>query len=151
MIYVIRVTTGQEKIVAEMLGKKAKAEKLAVYSIVSIEAIKGYAFIEAEGENDITKLVQKMKNVKGFLKKSVALSEIEGLIKATNQQAAAIALGDIVEMTSGPFKGERARVIKTDEARDELTVELMEVAVPIPVTIKSKTARLAQRAGDKEE
>ncbi len=150
MIYVLRVTTGQEKIVAEMLGRKTKAEKLAVYSVVAVESIKGYIFVEANDENEITKLVQKMKNVKGFLKKPVQLNEIENLVKAAGQQAAAIKIGDIVEMTSGPFKGERARVIKADEARDELTVELMEVAVPIPVTIKTKTARLSQKAEDVE-
>lgn len=150
MIFIVRVTTGQEKMVAEMLAKKAKAEKLAVYSVVSVDNIKGYIFIEGSDENEITKLVQKMKNAKGFLKKPVAISEIEGLIKAGSQQAAAIGIGDIVEMTSGPFKGERARVIKADDARDELTVELMEVAVPIPVTIKSKTAKLAQKAEDTE-
>ncbi len=150
MIYILRVTTGQEKIVAEMLEKKAKAEKLAIYSLVGIEAIKGYIFVEGADENEVTKLVQKMKNVKGFLKQPVALAEIENLIKSTGPQAAAIKIGDIVEMTAGPFKGERARVIKADEARDELTVELMEVAVPIPVTIKSKTAKLSQKAEDTE-
>lgn len=148
MIYILRVTTGQEKIVAEMLGKKAKAEKLAVYSLFGIESIKGYIFVEGADENEVTKLVQKMKNVKGFLKQPVELKEIENLIKATGQQASNIKIADIVEMTSGPFKGERARVIKVDDARDELTVELMEVAVPIPVTIKSKTAKLSQKAED---
>lgn len=146
MIYILRVTTGQEKIVAEMLEKKARAEKLAIYSLVGLESIKGYIFVEGADENEVTKLVQKMKNVKGFLKDSVQLSEIENLIKASAQQAISIKMGDIVEMTSGPFKGERAVVRKVDEARDELTVELMEVAVPIPVTIKSKTARLSQKA-----
>lgn len=150
MIYVLRVTTGQEKIVAEMLAKKAKAEKLAIYSIACIESIKGYIFVEGADENEVTKLVQKMKNVKGFLKQAVQLNEIENLIKATGQQAAAIKVGDIVEMTSGPFKGERARVTKADEAKDELTVELMEVAVRIPVTVKSKTAKLSQKAEDAE-
>lgn len=148
MIYTLRVTTGQEKIVAEMLAKKAQAEKLAIYSLVNVESIKGYIFVEGADENEITKLVQKMKNVKGFLKKPLQLVEIENLIKASGQQAVAVKMGDLVEMISGPFKGEKARVIHADEARDELTVELMEVAVPIPVTIKSKTAKLSQKAED---
>jgi transcription termination/antitermination protein NusG len=148
MIYTLRVTTGQEKIVAEMLAKKAKAEKLAIYSVVDVEAIKGYIFVEGADENEVTKLVQKMKNVKGMLKQAIEIKEIENLIKSAGQQAVTVKIGDIVEMTSGPFKGEKARVIKSDEARDELTVELMEVAVPIPVTIKSKTAKLSQKAED---
>lgn len=150
MIYVLRVTTGQEKIVVEMLAKKAKAEKLAIYSLIMLENIKGYVFVEGIHENEVTKLVQKMKNVRGLLKKSVESSEIENLIKTTVQQTTAIKIGDIVEMILGPFKGERARVTKTDEARNELTVELIEIAVPIPVTIKSKTAKLIQKAEDSE-
>lgn len=148
MIYIIRVTTGQEKIIAEMLAKKAKAEKLNVYSVVNIDNVKGYLFIEADDENTMTKLTQKMKNVKGFLKQAIAIGEIQNLINIANKQAVNIKIGDIVEMTSGPFKGERARVIKFDETKDQLTVELMDVAVPIPVTINSKTARLAQKAED---
>ncbi len=148
MIYVIRVTTGQEKIIAEMLAKKAKAEKLFIYSVVNIENVKGYLFVEAEDENNITKLTQKMKNVKGFLKQAIQVSEIQNLINIANKPNVSIKIGDIVEMTSGPFKGEKARVIKLDEAKDQYTVELIEVAVPIPVTINSKTARLAQKAED---
>ena len=148
MIYVIRVTTGQEKIIAEMLAKKAKAETLFIYSVVNIENVKGYLFVEAEDENNITKLTQKMKNVKGFLKQAIQVSEIQNLINIANKPNVSIKIGDIVEMTSGPFKGEKARVIKLDEAKDQYTVELIEVAVPIPVTINSKTARLAQKAED---
>ncbi len=148
MIYILRVTTGQEKIVIEMLAKKAEAEKLAIYSFVGIENIKGYVFVEGANENEVTRLVQKMKSVKGFIRQPVEINEIANLIKTTGQQSSSIKIADIVEMTSGPFKGERARVIKMDEARDELTVELIEVAVPIPVTIKSKTAKLAQKAED---
>ncbi|MEW6528553.1 MAG: transcription elongation factor Spt5 [Candidatus Micrarchaeota archaeon] len=146
MIYILRITTGQERIVLEMLAKKAKDNGLAIYSLLGIESIKGYIFVESADENEIIQLVQKMKNVKGYLKQPIEISEIEKLIKIIGPQVSSIKIADIVEMTSGPFKGERARVIKIDEARDELTVELIEIAVPIPVTIKSKTAKLLQKA-----
>lgn len=148
MIYILRVTSGQEKIIAEMLVKKVHAEKLAVYSFVCVENVKGYIFVEAVDENEITKLVQRMKNVKGFLKQSIGLSEIEKLITPSAQQTTCMKIGDIVEMTIGPFKGEKARIIKTDEAKDMLTVELIEIAVPIPITIKSKTVKLSQKIGE---
>ncbi|MBI5047261.1 transcription elongation factor Spt5, partial [Candidatus Micrarchaeota archaeon] len=70
--------------------------------------------------------------------------------KTSKQPAMVIEPGDLVEMTSGPFKGERAKVIKLDDAKDEITVELMEVAVPIPVTVKIKTVKLFQKAGQAE-
>ncbi len=147
MIHTIRVTSGQEKILAEILTKKARAEKLDVFSIVHVENVKGYLFIEASDENTLVKLIQKVKHVKGFLKSPITLPEIEKLVKADKQPAATIEVGDIIEMSSGPFKGERAKVLKLDDAKDEVTVELMEVAVPIPVTVKNKMVKLFQKAG----
>ena len=147
MIYTIRVTSGQEKIIAEILAKKSKAEKLSIYAIAYIEAVKGYLFVGGAEENAVVKLIQKVKHVKGFLKKPITINEIEGLVKAVKQPALTIEVGDTVEMGSGPFKGERAKVTKIDDAKDEITVELMEVAVPIPVTVKSKMVRLFQKAG----
>ena len=146
MIYVMRVTTGQERIVGEMLARKAKAEKLPVYSIVSVDNVRGYLFVEAKDEGTMVKLSQKMRNVKGFLRQPISVEEIEKMVKVSSEKSAMIKAGDIVELIAGPFKGEKARVRKTDEAKDELTVELIEVAVPIPVTIKVKMARLAEKA-----
>ncbi len=151
MITTIRVTSGQEKIIAEILMKKSRAEKLDIYSIVYVENVKGYLFVEGADENTIVKLIQKVKHVKGILKKPISVAEIENLIKAQKQPALIIEPGDIVEMISGPFKGERAKVIKLDEAKDEITVELVEVAVPIPVTVKSKMLKLYQKAGAGED
>ncbi|MEW6036166.1 MAG: transcription elongation factor Spt5 [Candidatus Micrarchaeota archaeon] len=151
MIHTIRVTSGQEKIIAEILMKKARAEKLDVYSIVHVENVKGYLFVESNDENTLVKLIQKVKHVKGFLKKPVTVAEIENLVKAEKKPALIIEAGDIVEMSSGPFKGERAKVLKLDEAKDEITVELMEVAVPIPVTVKSKMVKLFQKADQGED
>jgi len=146
MIYAIRVTSGQEKITSTMLAKKARAEKIGIYSIVYIENVKGYLFVEAVEENAIAKLIQRVKHVKGFLKKSVKLQEIEELVKASKKPILVLEMGDIVEMVSGPFKGERAKVTKFDEGKDEVTVELIEVAVPIPVTVKAKMVKLFQKA-----
>jgi len=147
MIHTIRVTSGQEKILSEILMKKARAERLSVYSIVHVDNVKGYLFVESDDENTLVKLIQKVKHVKGFLKQSVTLGEIEKLVKAEKQPATIIEVGDTVEMISGPFKGERAKVLKIDDAKDAVTVELVEVAVPIPVTVKSKTVKLFQKAG----
>jgi len=47
-----------------------------------------------------------------------------------------IAEGDIVELIAGPFKGEKARVQRIDEGKDQVTVELYEATVPIPVTVR---------------
>ncbi|MBN1170345.1 transcription elongation factor Spt5 [Candidatus Micrarchaeota archaeon] len=151
MIQTIRVTSGQEKIISEILMKKAKAEKLDVYSILHVETVKGYLFIEAADENTLVHLIQKVKHVKGFLKQPIKLEELDKLISSNKQPSMTIETGDIVEMSSGPFKGERAKVLKIDDAKDEITVELIEVAVPIPVTVKAKMVKLFQKANAEVE
>lgn len=151
MIYTVRVTSGQEKILAQMLEKKARAEKLDVYSIAYIENIKGYLFVEVPDKNVLAKLTQKLRHVKGFLKTPVKIEEIQKLLVLTKQPTMIIEVGDVVEMSSGPFKGERAKVVKVDEPHDEVTVELVEVAVPIPITVKSKMVKIFQKASQREE
>ncbi len=150
MIHTIRVTSGQEKIIAEILMKKAKAEKLDVYSITNVETVKGYLFVEVADENTLVNLIQKVKHVKGFLRDQIKMEELSKLISSENKPSIVIENGDIVEMSSGPFKGERAKVQKIDEAKDEITVELIEVAVPIPVTVKAKMVKLFKKANDGE-
>ena len=56
--------------------------------------------------------------------------------------------GSIVELISGPFKGERAKVVRIDESREEVVLELIEAAVPIPVTVKADQIRIIQKEAD---
>lgn len=128
--------------------KKSKAEKLDIYSVVHLENVKGYIFVETTDENTLVKLIQKVKHVKGFLKTHIEVSEIEKLIAISKQPPVALQIGDMIEMTSGPFKGERAKILKIDEGKDEVTVELVEVAVPIPVTVKTKMVKLLSKNDD---
>lgn len=151
MIYVFRVTTGQEKIVSQMLERKSRAQKLAIYSILVPENVKGYLFVEAATENDAVHLAQKTRHVKGILKQNIELSEVEKMVTAEKPAALRIEVGDLVEIKSGAFKGDKAKVTKIDDNKDELTVEFVDMAVPIPTTIKRKIAKLFQKSGEGEE
>jgi transcriptional antiterminator NusG len=53
--------------------------------------------------------------------------------------------GDVVELVAGPFKGEKARVQKIDESKEEITVELFEATVPIPVTVRGDHVRVLEK------
>ncbi|MBN2477915.1 transcription elongation factor Spt5 [Candidatus Micrarchaeota archaeon] len=150
MIFTLRVTTGQEKIVSEILRKKAIKEKLEIYSILHVDNIRGYIFIESKDENEAVKLIQKVRHVKGLLKEPIKIEEIKKLIETTEEQKMQIENGDIVEMIAGPFKGEKAKVTKVESSKEEITVELIEVAVPIPVTVKTKMIKLFQKKSDIE-
>ncbi|MCL6089140.1 MAG: transcription elongation factor Spt5, partial [Candidatus Marsarchaeota archaeon] len=112
------------------------------------EDLRGYMVVEAEDALSARTAGLKIPHIKGVLDKPTSISELEALLASSKPVSARVNKNDIVELISGPFKGERAKVIRIDENKDELTVELTEVAVPIPVTIKSNTIRLYQKAED---
>lgn len=147
-IFIYRVTAGQERVVMEMMAKRVRAESMGIWSIVHFEDLRGYMVVEAVDALSARTAGLKIPHIKGVLDKPTSISELEALLASSKPVSARVNKNDIVELISGPFKGERAKVIRIDENKDELTVELTEVAVPIPVTIKSNTIRLYQKAED---
>ena len=145
MYFVIRVTSSQEKITVDILENKVGKGSLPVYSIVVAEGMRGYIIIEAENEIAARDLIMNEPHVKGMLSKPLNEEELSKMLEF-KQQTQEIAVNDIVEFMSGPFKGYKARVMKMDSAKDEITVELMDVAVPIPITTKSNIAKVIEKA-----
>jgi transcriptional antiterminator NusG len=47
-----------------------------------------------------------------------------------------------VELIAGPFKGSKAKVLRVNDAKEEVTVELLDEAVKIPVTIHAEHIRI---------
>ena len=148
MLYTYRLTAGQEKIVAEMLAKRIEKEKLPIYSIALFEDLKGYLIVEAQDEVTVRQAGLKIPHIRGLLSKNMELSALDSLIEAAKPAVMSFGKGDIVELVSGPFKGEKAKIIRIDENRETVTVELTDVAVPIPVTIKADIIKIHQKAAD---
>jgi Transcription antiterminator len=89
-------------------------------------------------------LVFKERNVKGYIPKPLSDEEIDRILKEKIKKIE-IEKDDIVELISGPFKGYKGRVIRVDKEKDEITVELMEIAVPIPVNAPLESVRLERK------
>ena len=58
---------------------------------------------------------------------------------------------DIVEIISGPFKGENAKVSRIDRIKEDVVVELVEAAVPIPITVKIDAVKVIRRDTEEEK
>ena len=80
-----------------------------------------------------------------MLSKPLSAEEMDKLIKSSTA-GQEIEKDDTVEFTSGPFKGYKARVLKVDDAKNDITVELQDVVVPIPITTKMNTAKIIKKA-----
>ena len=133
MLYTIRTTVGQERIVADLLrAKQSKAEN-DIYSIAVIDNLRGYIFVEAPNEAEVKKFVYNVPHVKGLVPGGVDLSEV----------------AHFFELTAGPFKGEKAKVKRVDESKDKITLELIEATVPIPITMDAASVRVISQS--KEE
>ena len=146
-IFAIKTALGHEKTVAENLGLKAKRKGAHIVSIIAPMKLRGYVLIEGE-KNDkaMEDLLKGMQYVRGLVggDKNISLEEIEHYL-APKPIVADITEGDIVEIINGPFKGEKARVKQIDTAKEEITVELFEAMVSIPVTIKGDAVRVLER------
>jgi transcriptional antiterminator NusG len=144
MFFIVRVTAGQERIVADTLATKAEKLQLNILSIGVFDELKGYVVVEAEDEPSVRMLVSKERNVKGFIQKPLSDEEIDKILQEKIKKIE-IEKDDIVELISGPFKGYKGRVIKVDKEKGEITVELMEIAVPIPVNAPLEIVRLERK------
>ena len=140
MLFSYRVTAGQESIVADLLYEKIKKTHAPIDAIVVSPRLKGYLIAEAHDEIEAKRVITNVPHVKGVLHKTMEVAEITDML-ASKPAEIALNKGDLVEITGGPFKGEKAKVVKINQEKDEITVELAEVAVPIPVTIKLNSVR----------
>ncbi|MBW9222644.1 transcription elongation factor Spt5 [Methanothermococcus sp. SCGC AD-155-C09] len=144
MIYAIRTTTGQEKNVAEFLASKAEKEMIEIYSILATEDLKGYLLVEAPNRGAVEDLVRKTFKVKGIVPGESSVEELDHLL-SHHKIIDSIDKGNIVELISGPFKGERARVMRVDKHKEEITLELIDAAVPIPVTVGVEQVKIISK------
>ncbi|MBO8183650.1 MAG: transcription elongation factor Spt5 [Archaeoglobus sp.] len=142
--FLLKTTANQEKVVANLMEMAVKKYKLSVYSIMSPKEVKGYVFVEAEGMEDLLKAIRGVPHVKGVVKGEVGFHEIEHFL-VPRKAAEQIKEGYRVEIVSGPFKGEMAVVKRVDEAKNEITVELIDAVVPIPITVKADHVRVIDR------
>jgi transcriptional antiterminator NusG len=148
-IFAIRTTIGQEKNTADMIVTRANNFQLPIKTVLAPPGIKGYVFVEAVGKSSVERARVGIKHAKGMVTGEVPIDQISQFL-VPKSAVTGIEVGDIVELVSGPFRGERARITRLDEGKEELTVELFEATVPIPVTVRGDSVKVIQKK-EKEE
>lgn len=170
MIFALKVTQGQERIVAEMFYNEAKkaaenGNSKGIYSVVYVTTQRGYIFIETEKDNyraieEMAKTIPKTGQLVGRRNtslgvgkakkaertppKPVLIEELENIM-FPKKIVAFLNTGDFVEVINGPFKREKAKVIKVNKEKNDVTIELIESAVPIPITLKGSDLRVLNK------
>jgi transcriptional antiterminator NusG len=164
-IFVVKVTANQERIVAEMMYKEAilrrkkGTEQSDIYSILYTPEFKGYVLVEADNPGTVEDLARGIPKTKGLLLKKkgdlnsagiIPIGELEKILAPT-PIVEEVNKGDLVELIAGPFKGEKARIARIDHSKNQITVELIEAAVPIPVIVRGYDIKILKREGEEEK
>ncbi len=147
-VLAIKTSRGYEREVADTLLARAEEKPDVVFAMLVPSALRGYVFAEGMSFEGVREMLKGIRKARGLVDGETTLKEVEPLLvpKITVE---GFVEGAIVELISGPFKGEKARVKKIDQAKEEITVELIEAVVPIPVTVRGDHVRMLERGGGK--
>jgi len=147
-IFVLRTITNKEESVMDHMSDVIKRKKLNVYSVIHPHGMRGYIYVEAATYEEAYEASYGVPNAKGLLRGTVEYEDISNMVEEAKQEIT-IKKKDIVEIINGPFKRENARVIRIDNAKNEVIVELLESATGIPITLPIDAVKVIRR--DDEE
>jgi len=148
-IYAVKTTANQERSVANLIEMRVKKEHLDVRSILVAGELRGYVLVESPMSEIVEQAIQGVPHARTVVKGVSTVDEVEHFL-TPKPAVTGIAIGDIVELVSGPFKGDKARVKRVDESHEEITVEILEAVVPIPVTVRGDMVRVLDKESSEE-
>jgi len=131
----------------DFVTSNAQKRKLEVYSLIRPHGMRGYIFIEASKKAEAEQAAFNVPYARGILKDPIQFSEIEHMLELTKSEVN-IQKNDIAEIISGPFKREKCKITRIDKSKEEVVVELLHAAVPIPITVKMDAVKVIRRESD---
>lgn len=149
-IFGLRTTANREDQVMDFIVSNAKRKNIPILSVIRPHGMRGYIFIEAESKEDAEQAGFGIPYARGILPKEIQYSEIEHMLEQVKKEVN-IQKNDIAEIISGPFKREKCKVTRIDKVKEEVVVELLEAAVPIPITVKMDAIKVIRRENEEEE
>jgi transcriptional antiterminator NusG len=144
-VFIVRTTIGQETNVAALLEAQARNKKLPIKAVLVPDGVRGYVFVEATEHRVVEQAVSGIAHVRGGTIGRITEKEIDTYL-VPKKPTEGLGIGDIVEITGGPFKGEKARVGKIDGEKEEVVLELLETPYnPIPVKVRADYVRIVEK------
>lgn len=150
LLFALRTTANREDQVMDFLASNVQQKGFEVYSIIRPHGMRGYIFVEAKDMETAKQAAHNIPYARGILPKEIGYEEIEHMLEQVKKEIN-IRKNDIVEIISGPFKRETAKVSRIDKQKEDVVVELVEAAVPIPITLKLDAVKVIRRDTDEEE
>ena len=131
-----------------------------IMSILHPTGMRGYLFIESSALHHVEKLIGRsggrdpaarrglnqtpLKNAKTVLPGEAPLADILPYLEP-KAVTSGIEVGCIVEIVTGAFKGEKARVLSVAESKEEVSMELYEQPIPMTLNMRGDHVRVVER------
>lgn len=133
--FVVRVSGGQESLIASTLYSRLSSKKIeGIYSILFLDNFKGYVIVEALDSNIAYEALHGIRHIRGQIRGELPYKDLEGyLIK--KPVVTELIIDDTVEIIAGPFKSMKAKITRVDYEKQEATVVLLDSPYQIPVTV----------------
>lgn len=149
-VFAVKTTNRAERSVADNIEKAVREvdNDIRVMSVIAPDELKGYVLVETdEPLARVQELMERVPSARTVLKGATSLEEV-GHYLVPKPAVSGIDEGTIIELIAGPFKGEKAVVKRVDTSKEEITVELYESVLPIPITVRGDHVRVIDRGED---
>jgi transcriptional antiterminator NusG len=165
-LYIVKTAIGSEKRVAdEMKARLMGSGSLSalsddIFGILHPTGMRGYVIVESSASHHVEKLIGRsggrdpkarrglnqtpLKNAKTVLPGEAALKDILPYLEP-KAVTSGIEVGCIVEIVTGAFKGEKARVTSVAETKEEVSMELYEQPIPMTLKMRGDHVRVVER------
>lgn len=165
-VYIVKTAIGSEHRVAdEMYARLHGSGSLTslqgeIFSVLHPTNMRGYVFVESSALHHVEKLIGRsggrdptarrgisqtpLKNAKQVLPGESPFSAVMPYLEP-KAVTSGIEVGCIVEIVSGAFKGEKARVTSVSETKEEVSMELYEQPIPMTLNMRGDHVRVIER------
>ena len=147
-VFTVKTTLGRENVVMDFLASRIQTRSIPIKAVMHPPELKGYIFVEGNIE-DVQRSIQGIPHIRGLINKPVELNKLHQFL-VPKVVVIDLNIGDIVEILTSPFKGDKARVARVDKTKNEVTLELLEAGVPIPVKVNMEFVKVLEKVGDKK-
>jgi transcriptional antiterminator NusG len=168
-LYIVKTAINSEQRVAdEMYARLHGSGSMValqgeIMSILHPPAMRGYVFVESSALHHVEKLIGRsggrdpsarrginqspLKNAKNVLPGEAPLQDILPYLEP-KAVTSGIEVGCIVEVVTGAFKGEKARITSVSESKEEVSMELYEQIIPMTLNMRGDHVRVIERVGE---
>ncbi|MDP6869519.1 MAG: transcription elongation factor Spt5 [Candidatus Poseidoniaceae archaeon] len=165
-LFIVKTAIGSEKRVAdEMQARLTGSGSLSaihdeIFGILHPTGMRGYVMVESSALHHVEKLIGRsggrdpkarrglnqtpLKNAKTVLPGEAPLKDILPYLEP-KAVTSGIEVGCIVEIVTGAFKGEKARVTSVSETKEEVSMELYEQPIPMTLKMRGDHVRVVER------